>query len=1710
MKRGIQLAILVTFLIFIVVGSASAVSQPTANQSGDENNTITSIYDAQSQETGQLNGDKKVSNISTTGTQTNSQPAVSGEPKIESISLEDDSRWVCDGEPSFTIFGFCTTNLKYNLRYDIGYEVSEKSNFGGISVDITNTERPSDRKSGDWPVLSTGSSEASGTLSESYTVDGYCPSVSVECASVLTTDDTALFRFEFTVTDESGRVTDTTTRYGFAGAGRDGFGPVDVEVPAISNEVNAERKDKFCVERGFLGTCFQYSYRDMAINIETSWSGVERTDRIEYVEVTYTDRDGTERKSTYDITDASTVLDEYVEQSCCKRDYTISVEFITESGERAVILNNGQITREITTSITASDCASIFGFGFPCQQNPPEPADVNFFGKQDAGFSYTPTNPAAEFAVTFRSAATTGGDIQSFQWAFGDGTTASGSEVSHTYDAPGKYEVTHTVTTAAGEEFTRSREINVEKRNTYRITSVTPYINDRKQDDLSVVESVNFDLSYHVRVNKTDKTDKITLTTGGQTYSGEQNGQVWVFDIDPTTLEPGARVQITATSDTGQTDVVTRPVEVINLPDWLEGLSQTVLGDEAKVEFETTLGIPPDDSGLSLVIPDRFNFGGIEIPLAGQSQDPKSSVSIIVTIDLATLSTDVTISGNAKYSLTSKLTVSGSLSGSGYLDLEKGELTRATAEGDIGTTIEYPPPPIGIPSPPIGPVPPGIVRLFPIFDIRLGADAEFTTTNGDGAVPLEFQRGSIEPELTAKQELGQKWNGNEVIFGLKENFAADIPVPSITPVTGSIGAEAYIRVSLLGQTLRKAFPPGQDLLSYDFSLGGGAAASRTFATEWQDTGGTGWQLQQRTGATPPKSSGLTASGTVSTADVTGSGFITNDSVADTNPALTRIDGNHLAVWSRQDPNKSVLNGRDIYLSQRANGTFGGFKPVTNDSTRDFDPALAGPTRDQQVIVFATLNRTVNRSNVSNPMELFPNTEIALTTATDGDNWTESQLLTNESTDYRHYAPTIAHSNGTWLIAWQESTDANNTTLADQRVKYLWYDGNTSNKTSVSAARAPMVAQTEDGNLQLAYLDMRNNRTMGNVTVKTFNPTERTLQATHQYGVTEFSDIALDNGSLAWTDKAANASVRFVPEAGETPTSVPVDVSGTPQSIALTTSNGTELLNVRGFGANSTVSQVSYVARVAGEWLPPQTYANGSAQNLTYWQGASAPARNGFVSVFAGKDLGTEQKYDLYTFDQEFRPDLTIVANTSMDRSNLSTGDNITIEYEIKNTGVQNTSRSYVGLRAEGSLLSIKNRSGLAPGETHTGSFNTTVPSSGRLTVVADPRLEVPDQNRRNNSVTLRIAKTAVVVDGIGVSRDSGTKQFRVTVRNPLNVTVPAFEYTIEAGPGLQTSGMLPSLGPGQTTDISLSVPTSEIDPQYALRVELTPAGMSGDNQTVTFSTPLRPKLSIESNQIGYYERDNQTVAVPVIGNAGLTRATVVINITNQTTGELLRTRGAVINASDGTNDTTFTRVAIPLPEADENETIQIELSRSMKAERVAGVVVDKIALGTALVQPQVDIELNRTSAAVGRPIEISAVNVSSPIGEVTELNWQLNETQTPTNRSKVVFTPQEVGRAQVSVVAVNGQGVPRRTVESFPVKLPAVSAASPKNLDGDQYYEDVTGTNGLNIIDVQVLFDNLDDPAVQNNPGAYNFQGDEPDEVGVLDIQALYDKDLNG
>jgi PKD repeat protein len=158
--------------------------------------------------------------------------------------------------------------------------------------------------------------------------------------------------------------------------------------------------------------------------------------------------------------------------------------------------------RIYTTNLTKGGVGSVpflesgtGGFGFDSYNIP-----------SVASFTYSPAKPMVGGNITFDASASNDSDgtIVSYEWDFGDGSTASGQVVTHTYSEPGGYSVALTVTDNDGLTNSTSQTVTVQ------ITA--PVISFLDKADLSrQVVGAAADGASEVVIQITDLPEDVTL-----------------------------------------------------------------------------------------------------------------------------------------------------------------------------------------------------------------------------------------------------------------------------------------------------------------------------------------------------------------------------------------------------------------------------------------------------------------------------------------------------------------------------------------------------------------------------------------------------------------------------------------------------------------------------------------------------------------------------------------------------------------------------------------------------------------------------------------------------------------------------------------------------------------------------------------------------------------------------------------------------------------------------------------------------------------------------------------------------------------------------------------------------------------------------------------------------------------------------------------------
>jgi len=192
------------------------------------------------------------------------------------------------------------------------------------------------------------------------------------------------------------------------------------------------------------------------------------------------------------------------------------------SGISFSIIGIGLTTSEMTGSAATSNMT---GFDFTniwATVTDPDDYPILVWQQPTPSFTLSTNNPTVGEAVTFDASASSDrdGTIQTYEWDFdGDGTTdvtRSAPLVTHTYDAPGEYAVTLTVTDDDGATDTLVKTVEVRDPSTSPVDGVsdalwTAVTQDDGSDGLSLADLGNAIQEYRANPSDAD-VDGVSIT----------------------------------------------------------------------------------------------------------------------------------------------------------------------------------------------------------------------------------------------------------------------------------------------------------------------------------------------------------------------------------------------------------------------------------------------------------------------------------------------------------------------------------------------------------------------------------------------------------------------------------------------------------------------------------------------------------------------------------------------------------------------------------------------------------------------------------------------------------------------------------------------------------------------------------------------------------------------------------------------------------------------------------------------------------------------------------------------------------------------------------------------------------------------------------------------------------------------------------------------
>lgn len=262
-----------------------------------------------------------------------------------------------------------------------------------------------------------------------------------------------------------------------------------------------------------------------------------------------------------------------------------------------------------------------------------------------ASFVYSPANPAENETIYFNASESDDpdGDIVSFDWDFGDGTTGKGETVTHQYGSSGSYTVLLKVTDNDGNVDTASQTVSVgDNENpvaSFFYTPSNPVVDQVIQfnatdsnDPDGTIEKYQWDMgdgttlygsivshqysssgTYTVYLQVTDNSDNTGSTSQTITINDNQSPTA-SFVYSPTSPEVGERVHFNASASTD-------PDGIITSWQWDFGDGRHGSGEEVNHTYNdsgtyTVVLVVMDDSGNTDSVSKTVTIGDAGIPIA--------------------------------------------------------------------------------------------------------------------------------------------------------------------------------------------------------------------------------------------------------------------------------------------------------------------------------------------------------------------------------------------------------------------------------------------------------------------------------------------------------------------------------------------------------------------------------------------------------------------------------------------------------------------------------------------------------------------------------------------------------------------------------------------------------------------------------------------------------------------------------------------------------------------------------------------------------------------------------------------------------------------------------------------------------------------------------------------------------------------------------------
>ncbi|WP_247730462.1 PQQ-binding-like beta-propeller repeat protein [Halovivax limisalsi] len=1117
-------------------------------------------------------------------------------------------------------------------------------------------------------------------------------------------------------------------------------------------------------------------------------------------------------------------------------------------------------------------------------------------------------------------------DADSVVWNFGDGHTAGGTDVTHTYEEPGEYTVTATVD---GETIETDLAIADTE---LAITSVEDMF------DSTYVSGFGLQNAWEVRTESVGEVESVTVDVGGQTFEASQDPDDpdrWITDTHSLSHladgGSGHTVTITATGAGGRTVTNGRWLRAYDTPQWLQWVLG-VGGDLVERDHENVFTDPTAEGTVDIfnvTVVDFNEHANVLGPLTPWNCEFCSNLEISANAEYRfpdhewalgpTFESETEVSGVAIMAESNPRIVADS-----RLRFQSASIP---IDGKGGRTFEF-----GVDFPVVGQQ--GF-EMFAggLFGLEVGKDRgeQFDLQNLYGGVEL-----SGETAFDAKvAEVSATGTGTGTvspdIFDQKpgEIVSGDVDLTVAGTVSASV-FEKEVDITLLSE-------------SYSYP-------SSTNSPRWIVTDESEWRVEDPQGTAPVPDvptvdeSRMAGEDRIALAADANTDIdrLTNRPYDDTKPSITNTATGQLVVWSSHHENKSTEAGNDVVFRTHDGSGWSETTHVTDDDRHDGTPVVAaGADGTDSLAAWERVTANVSEGEFDEPEDVFPHYEIALSKY-DGESWSDLDVVTDG--DALRFEPVVAGGEGPsgddrWLVAWEADADANTSTVADRSVEYALTDGDAIvERGEIADATDPAVGTGPDG-FDLAYVERNASAdsappsalVRGTVSGDGFEEAERRELDT-------YVDHATDAGEVAWvTGNTTDPTLHYDDGTGPGVDSFAANISSVDE-LSLSVDNETTLLTYRGRPEHQDRRDLVYRVAQDGEWASDQRIAGGAENNLTLWHTDAALGDGEFSLAYAAKEFGNESRDDVFVADRAFAPTYDVTADGPDD---ATPGESIQIDYTVTNAGAADGEEPLsVVLSNATTDLDTQTVGPLGVNETASGTFETVADQGGQYEIALESdgqqaaAIAEPDEEwlSTSDSVTTGTADlsitdvTASVADGETESTEGHAERavgsaangtVAVTIENTGTAAATDVPLTVDDGTGAIANLTVDRVPVNESVTTEVSVDLAEMNHSLADAVVLDPDrklahATFGER---TYSTEFFDADLAIDGPVRYVEDGDDVVATVDVSNRGPIGTTATVRAFDagadgNATVEYANT--TVELAGTGRNESTYESVSLTL------------------------------------------------------------------------------------------------------------------------------------------------------------------------------------------------------